>query len=113
MHDAFKNEPLNQDAERLCVCLLKRQSLLKYDWVRCKRPTRTRWVEHQVDSLASMFHNLPIFIGFANQQIRSPYNKQMKGVKTKLQGMQKQTTNVDKLVFSAIKQDVLAVFTNK
>ena len=56
-----------------------------------------------------MFHNLPFFIGFGNQQIKSQYNKQMNDVKTKLQGMQKQTTNVDKLVFSAIKQDVLAV----
>ena len=102
MHDAFKNEPLNQDAEKLmCVYyffgrgnlewrLLKCQSLImKYDWVRYKRPTVTRWVEYQVDSLASMFHNLPIFIGFANQQIISPSNKQMKDVKTKLQGMQK------------------------
>ena len=64
MHDAFKNEPLNQDAEKDYVCvycffrranvkwrLFKRQSLfMKFDWVIYKWATGTRWVEHQVNS---------------------------------------------------------------
>ena len=50
-----------------------------------KPPTGTRWVEHQVDALESSIKNLPVFLGFANQQISDPYNQQMKDSKPKLQ----------------------------
>ena len=45
-------------------------------FVRYKRPSGTRWVEHQVDALGSIINSLPIFIGWADHQIANPHNKQ-------------------------------------
>ena len=67
------------------------QKLFKY-----KRPTGTRWVEHQVDALESFIKNLPIFLGFANQQISDPYNQQMKDSKPKLQGLLTDNSDITK-----------------
>ena len=75
--------------------------------VRYKRPTGTRWVEHQVDALDSTLKNLPIFLRFANQQITNPYNKQMKYAKATLQGYLKDNSHIVRIVFNCIKKDIL------
>ena len=101
IHDAFKTVPLNTECENDSVNiyyffkranlkwrLFKRQAIfMGQKLFKYKRPTGTRWVEHQVDALESSIKNLPIFLGFANQQIFDRYNQQMKDSKPKLQGL--------------------------
>ena len=74
-----------------------------------KRPTGTRWVEYQVDALESSIKNLPVFLGFANQQISDPYNQQMKDSKRKLQGLLTDNLDITKIVFNTIKVDILLI----
>ena len=101
IHDAFKTVPLNTECENDSVNiyyffkranlkwrLFKRQAIfMGQKLFKYKRPTGTRWVQHQVDALESSIKNLPIFLGFANQQIFDRYNQQMKDSKPKLQGL--------------------------
>ena len=101
MHDAFKTVPLNTECENDSVniyyffkCanlkwrLYKRQAIFMWQKLfKYIQPSGTHWVEHQVDALDSSIKNLPIFLGFANQQTSDPYNQQMKGCKAKLQGL--------------------------
>ena len=120
IHDAFKTVPLNTKCENDSVNiyyffkranlkwrLFKRQAvfmgqkLFKY-----KQPTRTCWVRHQVDALESSIKNLPIFLGFANQQISDPYNQQMKDSKPKLQGLLTINSDITEIIFNTIKVDI-------
>ena len=89
--------------------LLKRQSrFMAHSYIRyMKRPAGTRWTEHQVDALTPYNHNLPVFIAFANQQISEPYNNTMKDVGPKLQGMLKNVTQIARVIYNSIKQDIL------
>ena len=121
MHDAFKKLQINTDVEKDCINiyyffkranlkwrLFKRQSeFMNIPLVRYKRPTGTRWVEHQVDALDSTLKNLPIFLGFANVQITNPYNKQMKDAKARLQGYLKDNSQIVRIVSNCIKKDIL------
>ena len=74
-----------------------------------KRPSGTRWVEHQASNINLHNHNLPILIGFFNQQISQPHNASIKKIKADLEGYRSNICNVDRIVFSGAKQDVLNV----
>ena len=82
---------------------------MAHSYIRYKSPAGTRWTEHQVDALTSYNHNLPVFITFANQQISEPYDKTMKDVGPKLQGMLKNVTQIARVIYNSIKQDILTV----
>ena len=57
--------------------LMKRQGIFMHIPVtRYNRPSGTRWVEHQVAALKSHLKNVPIFIGFCDQQILTPHKLQ-------------------------------------
>ena len=123
LKDAFKESTLNDRCDEdlrityylfkkayLRWRLFKRQSrFMAHSYIRYKRPAGTRWTEHQVDALTSYNHNLPVFIAFANQQISEPYNKTMKYVGPKLQGMLKNVTQIARVIYNSIKQDILTV----
>ena len=78
-------------------------------YLRYKRADGTRWVEHQVIALKSHLKNLPIFIGFTNQQTTTPHNKQMKDSKATIEGINKKVCQTVHVVFQALKLDVLTV----
>ena len=117
--DAFKESTLNDKCdedlrntyylfkkENLRWRLIKRESrFMAHSYICYKRPAGTRWTEHQIDAL----HNLPVFIAFANQQILESYNKTIKDVGPKLQGMLKNVTQIPRVVYNFIKQDILTV----
>ena len=123
LKDAFKESTLNDRCgEDLTntYYLFKKANLrwrlfrcqsrfMAHSYIRYKRPAGTRWTEHQVDALTSYNHNLPVFIAFANQQISEPYNKMMKDVGPKLQGMLKNVTQTARVLYNSIKQDILMV----
>ena len=69
----------------------------------------TRWVEHRIEALDSHLINLPILIGFCDQQISSPHNNTIKKLKSKLEGVRKSVTSVTALIFNSVKLDVLEV----
>jgi hypothetical protein len=64
-------------------------------------------VEHQAGALKSHLKNLPILLGFCNQQISSPHNKSIKDIVPKLTGIRNMLANTAKAIFSAAKLDVL------
>ena len=70
---------------------------------RCKRPSGTRWVEHQVAAIEAYLKNLQVLMGFFNQQIAAPHNSMKKCVPR----LQEQTAKVEKIVYMAVKKDVL------
>ena len=87
--------------------LFKRQSIFKrIPYIQYKRPSTTRWVEHQYTALNSHINNLPIFTGFCNSQILNPHNPQIKKIVPKLQGY-KNVCVTKRVVLEAIKLDVL------
>ena len=83
--DAFKDSHLNSVCEKLSQevyhlfkratlrwRLFKRQAIIEGISIRkYKRPSGTRWVEHQRQYLESHDHNLRILVAFLGQQISS------------------------------------------
>ena len=65
-----------------------------------KRPEGTRWVEHQIAGLYSHLHNLPILLGFLNQQIANPHSKSIKDIVPKLQGIESNITVLKHILFN-------------
>ena len=63
-----------------CQAIIEGISKRKY-----KRPSGTRWVEHQRQYLESHNHNLPILMAFLDQQISAPYNQSIRKVKATFQ----------------------------
>ena len=94
INDAFGSSLLNNETEKdytevyyffkkspLRWRLFKRQSLfMGTPQRRYKRLSGTRWVEHRVAALDSLLDNLPILIGFCDQQIRPPHNATIKNL---------------------------------
>ena len=76
----------------------------KYKWL-----SGTRWVEHRIEALDSHLINLPILIGFCDQQISSLHSNTIKKLKSKLGGVRKSVTSVTTLIFNSVKLDVLEV----
>ena len=76
----------------------------KYKWL-----SGTRWVEHRIEALDSHVINLPILIGFCDQQISSLHSNTIKKLKSKLGGVRKSVTSVTTLIFNSVKLDVLEV----
>ena len=123
VRDAFKENEFNNVCEKdqsniyylfkrapLRWRLFKRQAIfmgIKY-W-KYKRPSGTRWTEHQVANINSNLHNLPILIGFLNQQISMPHNASIKKIKSDLEGYKASICNVDRIIYAAAKKDVLAI----
>lgn len=119
--DAFELSNLNNDCNadyvnifylfkkaNLRWRLFKRQSIFEgIPYIRYKRPSGTRWVEHQCAALNSHINNLPIFIGFCNNQILNPHNPQIKKIVAKLEGYKSDVCDTKRVVFEAIKLDVL------
>lgn len=64
---------------------------------------------HRFANLKSHNYNLPIFIGFLNQQISDPHNQSIKKIKATLQGIKSDVCHVDKIIYAGCKQDVLAL----
>ena len=86
----------------------KQAAFLSIKNLKYKRTSGTRWVEHQEANLNSHNHNLPILIGFFNQQISAPHNSSILKVKDTLVGHKKDATNLDYLIFNGAKEDILA-----
>ena len=128
--DAFELSNLNNDCDadyvnifylfkkaNLRWRLFKRQSIFEgIQYIRYKRPSGTRWVEHQCAALNSHIHNLPIFIRFCNNQILNPHNPQTilnphnpqtKKIVPKLEGYKSDVCDRKRVVYEAIKLDVL------
>ena len=82
-----------------------------FHYLRYKRPTGTRWTEHQTAALGSYNNNLSLLIGYCNNQIAQPYNDTMKKAVPKLQGILRNITKTNRILFNAIKQDILAGIT--
>jgi hypothetical protein len=66
-------------------------------------------VEHRVSALDSHLDNLPILIGFSDQQIRAPHNDTINKLVSTLQGIRKSRANTTSLIFNAVKLDILAI----
>ena len=91
-------------------CLFKRQAnFVGINQKKCKRPSRTRWVEHQVDNLASHNYNLAIVIRFFNQQIIAPHNESICKIKDTFIGHKNDATNLDYVIFNGAKEDILGI----
>ena len=90
--------------------LMKRQGIFMHIPVtRYKRPSGTHWVEHQVAALNLHLKNLPIFIRFCDQQILTPHNASMKLARSKRKGIRKNVCNTDRIIYCALKLDILSV----
>lgn len=99
----FKKSPLRWR-------LLKRQSIfMGIPYKRFKRLSGTRWVEHRVTGFDSHLENLPILIGFCDQQIKSPHNATITKLVPTLQGIRKNVATTTSLIFNVVKLDILAV----
>ena len=121
--DAFEQLDLNNNCNKdyvnvyylfkkanLCWRLFKRQAHLQgIEYIKYKRPSETRWVEHQVAALKSHIHNFPVFIGFCNNQITNPHNNQIKKIKVKLEGIKDDICETKHFAFEAVKFDVLQI----
>ena len=95
---------------KLCWRLYKHQAHFQgTEYIKYKRPSRIRWVEHQVAALKSHIHDFPVFIGFCNNQITNPHNNQIKKIKAKLEGFKDDIYETECLVFEAVKFDILLV----
>lgn len=92
--------------------LFKRQSnAIGLPYKRYKRPNGTRWTEHQAAAIAVYLHNLPILIGFCNDQITNPKNATMKKLGPKLKGVLGGCTQLSHVLYLAIKGDILQFLT--
>ena len=78
---------------------------------RHKRPTGTRWTEHQTAAIKLYNTNLALHIGYCNNQIADPYNDSVKKVVPKPQGILGNITKTSHILFNAIKQDILTGLT--
>lgn len=121
--DAFKDSTLNTICEKSCMQtyylfksatlrwrLFKRQAIIEdIQKKKYKRPSGTRWVEHQHQNLQSHNHNFPILLAFLNQQISSPHNASIKKVKSTLEGLNKDLSHTDRVIFNSVKEDVLSI----
>ena len=100
INDAFGSSVLSNNTEKdyieiyflkkspLQWHLFKQQSLyMGLDKKHCKRLSGTRWVEHRIAALESHLHNLPILIGFCDQQIKQLHNQTMKKLVPVLEGI--------------------------
>ena len=122
INDAFGSSVLSNNTEKddieiyyflkkspLRWHLFKWQSLyMGLDKKHCKRLSGTRWVEHRVDALESHLHNLPILIGFCDQQIKQPHNQTMKKLFRVLEGIRKNIASTKSLHFNSVKLKSLA-----
>ena len=82
------------------------KDMLKHQY---KRPSRTRWVEHQETALNASNKNLPIFIGFCNHQIQSPHNDSIAQIVPKLKGHLSNVAKTELVIFDSSKQDLLSI----
>ena len=122
INDAFGSSVLSNNTEKddieiyyflkkspLRWHLFKWQSLyMGLDKKHCKRLSGTRWVEHRVAALESHLHNLPILIGFCDQQIKQPHNQTMKKLFRVLEGIRKNIASTKSLHFNSVKLKSLA-----
>ena len=89
--------------------LFKRWSIFEgIPHIHYKQPGCTCWVKHQSAALNSHI-NLPVFIGFCKNQILRPHNAQIKKVKSKLEGYKNDVCETKKVIFEAIKLDILCL----
>lgn len=123
IQDAFKISNMNTVCQEMCCKiyylfkratlrwrLFKRQSVfLGLTYKKLKRPFGSRWVEHQADNLNSHNSNLPILIGFFNQQISDPYNATIRKDKALFKGIKNEITNLDRLLYNGAKLDILTI----
>lgn len=123
--DAFKLSELNSQCQEdvTNVYYLFKKATLQWrlfkqharcneiPYLRYKCPTGTCWTEHQTAALGSYNTNLPLLIGYCNNQIADPYNNSMKNVVPKLQEILGNITKTNHILFNATKQDILAGIT--
>ena len=77
--------------------------------IRYKGPSFRRWTEHEIAALKSYLHNLPFFIRFCNNQIVHPHNVPIKKIQSKLEEFQCNICITKRLIFKAIKLDILSL----
>ena len=88
--------------------LFKWQSLYMGLDKKCyKKLSGTRWGEHRITALESHLHNLPVLIGFYDQQIKQPHNQTMKKRVPVLEGIHKNIASTKSLLFNSKKFDIL------
>ena len=120
INDAFGSSVLSNNTEKdyieiyflkkspLQWRLFKQQSLyMGLDKKHCKRLSGTRWVEHRIAALESHLHNLPVLIGFCDQQIKQLHNQTMKKLVPVLEGIHKNIISTKSLLFDSVKLDIL------
>ena len=74
-----------------------------------KRPSGTRWVEHQETALKASNKNLPVFIGFCNHQIQSTHNDSIVQFIPKLKDYFSNVAKTELVIFDSAKQDLLSI----
>ena len=62
---------------------------------------------HPIAALESHLHNLPILIGFCDQQIKQLHNQTMKKLVPVLEGIRKDIASMKSLLFNSVKLDIL------
>ena len=66
-------------------------------------------MKHRVAALDSHLDNLPILIGFLNQQIQSPHNATIEKLVSKMKGIRKNIAQTKYVTFNSAKLDILAL----
>ena len=68
-------------------CLFKRYAEMN-DKVayRCKRPSGTWWMTHQLTAASIHLHNLHTMVAFSNEQVETPSNNTMKKENARIEG---------------------------
>ena len=122
LHDAFKSSNLDSKAQKqleLEFYLFKKATLKwrlfkRYAEVcektpyRYKRPDGTRWVSHQLTAISIHLRNLPTMLAFSNEQVEMPYNNTMKKEKARMEGIRKDASSLQLLIYQAVRYDIMA-----
>ena len=77
---------------------------------RQKAQRKIKWKKmgwHQIAALEYHLHNLPILVGFCDQQIKQLHNQTMKKLVLVLEGIRKNIARTKSLLFNSGKLDIL------
>ena len=66
-------------------------------------------MEHQWEAIETSLSNLPVYLGFLNQQMDTPHNQTMKREGARLKGMEKKARVTNIILYQALKHDILSL----
>ena len=66
-------------------------------------------MEHQLEVIETSLSNLPVYLGFLNQQMVAPHNQTMKREGAKLKGMEKKARVTSIILYQALKHNILSL----